>query len=49
MPYISSTAINNGIDNFISNKKKVRVFSNCLSIANSGSVGACFYQCLTNL
>ncbi len=44
MPYISSTATNNGVDNFISNKENVRIFSNCLSIANSGSVGACFYQ-----
>ncbi|MDC9722761.1 MAG: N-6 DNA methylase [Urechidicola sp.] len=44
MPYVSSTAMNNGVDNFISNKEKVRIFSNCLSIANSGSVGACFYQ-----
>ena len=44
MPYISSTALNNGVDNFISNTSDVRIFSNCLSIANSGSVGACFYQ-----
>lgn len=44
MPYISSTAMNNGIDNFIGNKRKVRIFSNCLSLANSGSVGTCFFQ-----
>ncbi len=43
-PYVSSTAMNNGIDNYISNKENVRIFSNCLSLANSGSVGACFYQ-----
>lgn len=43
-PYVSSTALNNGIDNFISNQGSVRVFSNCLSIANSGSVGASFYH-----
>lgn len=43
-PYISSTALNNGIDNFISNKESVRVFSDCLTIANSGSVGASFYH-----
>lgn len=43
-PYISSTASNNGIDNFISNKNNVRIFSNCLTIANSGSVGASFYH-----
>ena len=44
IPYISSTADNNGIDNFISNDKNVRKFKNCLSIANSGSVGASFYE-----
>ncbi|MCK5113609.1 MAG: restriction endonuclease subunit S [Phycisphaerae bacterium] len=43
-PYVSSTSMNNGIDNFIGNKENVRVFSSCLSLANSGSVGACFYQ-----
>ncbi len=44
MPYISSSALNNGIDGFISNKNRVRIFKNCLSLANSGSVGATFYQ-----
>lgn len=44
IPYISSTASNNGVDNFIGNKTNVRIFSNCLTIANSGSVGASFYQ-----
>ncbi|MDH5365694.1 MAG: restriction endonuclease subunit S [Cyclobacteriaceae bacterium] len=44
MPYISSTALNNGTDGFIGNKDKVRIFSNCLTIANSGSVGATFFQ-----
>ena len=44
MPYISSTALNNGVSNFIDNKEKGRVFSNCLTIANSGSVGVCFFQ-----
>jgi len=43
-PYVSSTALNNGIDGYVGNKDKVRFFSNCLTIANSGSVGACFYQ-----
>ena len=43
-PYISSTAINNGIDNFIGNTKNVRRYANCLSLANSGSVGSCFYE-----
>lgn len=44
IPYVSSTAMNNGVDNFISNTEKVRQFSNCLSIANSGSVGSSFYH-----
>lgn len=43
-PYISSTALNNGVDGFVGNKEKVRIFQNCLTIANSGSVGATFYQ-----
>ena len=43
-PYISSTASNNGVDNFISNNKNVRKYKNNLSIANSGSVGSCFYH-----
>ena len=43
-PYISSTSLNNGVDNFVSNMHNVRRFSNCISIANSGSVGSSFYQ-----
>jgi hypothetical protein len=44
IPYVSSTAMNNGVDSFVGNESKVRVFNNCLTIANSGSVGATFYQ-----
>ncbi|MBS9782174.1 MAG: restriction endonuclease subunit S [Arcobacter sp.] len=44
IPYISSTATNNGVDNFISNEENIRKSSYDLSIANSGSVGACFYH-----
>lgn len=44
MPYVSSSAMDNGVDNFVSNNKGVRIFSNCLTIANSGSVGATFYH-----
>lgn len=44
IPYISSTSLNNGIDNFINNTSNVRIFSDCLTIANSGSVGASFYH-----
>ena len=43
-PYISSSAQNNGVDNYISNTLGVRFFENCLSLANSGSVGSCFYE-----
>lgn len=43
-PYVSSTSFNNGLDNFISNKDKIRKFKNSLSLANSGSVGATFYH-----
>lgn len=44
MPYISSSALKNGVDNFISNRNNARLFSDCLTLANSGSVGTCFYQ-----
>lgn len=43
-PYVSSTATNNGIDAFVGNEEKVRVFSKCISLANSGSVGSAFFQ-----
>ena len=43
-PYVSSSALNNGVDNFIGNTDGVRKFNNCLSLANSGSVGSCFYE-----
>lgn len=44
IPYASSTSLNNGIDGFIGNDGNVRTFKNCLTIANSGSVGSTFYQ-----
>lgn len=44
MPYVSSTAMNNGVDNYVSNENKVRIYEKCLTIANSGSVGASFYH-----
>lgn len=43
-PYVSSTATNNGIDGFVGNRERVRIFSNCISLANSGSVGSAFFQ-----
>jgi len=44
VPYVSSTASNNGVDGFIGNQRAVRRFKNTLTIANSGSVGTVFYQ-----
>lgn len=44
IPYISSKSENNGIDGFVGNKENARLFTNCLTVANSGSVGACFFQ-----
>jgi len=43
-PYVSSSAMNNGVDNYISNEHGVRKFSSCLTVANSGSVGQAFYH-----
>ena len=44
MPYVSSTALTNGNDGTCGNDTDVRVFENCLTLANSGSVGSCFYH-----
>ena len=44
IPYVSSTSLNNGVDNFIGNDTGVRIFQDCLRLANSGSVGSCFYE-----
>lgn len=44
IPYVSSTALSNGTDGSCGNKKNVRKFGDCLTIANSGSVGSCFYH-----
>ena len=44
MPYVSSSAVNNGVDNFIGNKDGVRIFNDCITLANSGSVGTAFYH-----
>jgi hypothetical protein len=43
-PYVSSSALNNGVDNFISNANGVRCFEDCISLANSGSVGSSFFH-----
>lgn len=44
IPYVSSTANNNGVDAYIEATKGTRVFENCISLANSGSVGTAFYE-----
>lgn len=43
-PYISSSGIYNGVNNFIANTRNIRQFENSLTLANSGSVGKTFYQ-----
>lgn len=44
IPYVSSSSFNNGVDSFIGNEHNVRKYKDCLSLANSGSVGSCFYE-----
>lgn len=44
VPYVSSTSDNNGIDGFIEASEGTRVFRDCISLANSGSVGTAFYE-----
>lgn len=43
-PYISSTSQSNGVDGFVGNTSRVRTFADCLTVANSGSVGSAFYH-----
>ena len=44
VPYVSSSAMNNGVDDFIGNTEGVRKFKDCMTIANSGSVGKAFFH-----
>lgn len=44
VPYVSSSAINNGVADYIQEDDNTRTFSNCISLANSGSVGSAFYE-----
>lgn len=44
IPYVSSTGLNNGVDGFIGNSKNVRIFDDCITLANSGSVGSAFFH-----
>ncbi len=43
-PYVSSTAMNNGVDDYITATEGTRTFNDCISLANSGSVGTAFYE-----
>lgn len=43
-PYISSTKFNNGIDGYITPPDYMTIYKNCITIANSGSVGSAFYH-----
>lgn len=42
--YISSSKINNGIDNYITPPEYMKVYNNVMTINNSGSVGYVFYH-----
>lgn len=44
VPYVSSTANNNGVDDYIEASPGTRIFEDCISLANSGSVGTAFYE-----
>lgn len=44
IPYVSSTALNNGIDGYVKETYGTRIFNDCISLANSGSVGTAFYE-----
>jgi hypothetical protein len=42
--YISSSAKNNGIDNFVAPPSYMKIYKNSITLANSGSIGICFYH-----
>lgn len=42
--YISSTKTNNGIDNYILPPSNMTIYSNAITLNNSGSIGYCFYH-----
>lgn len=44
IPYVSSSAVNNGVDDFIGNDGKIRKFKDCVTLTNSGSVGKAFFH-----
>lgn len=44
VPYISSSAKNNGIDAYVTPPLSMKIYKEKLTLANSGSVGYCFYH-----
>lgn len=42
--YVSSTKFNNGVDNYINPPSYMKIYKNCITIANSGSVGYAFFH-----
>ncbi len=42
--YISSSGINNGVDNYVSPPSFMKEYENKITFANSGSVGSFFYH-----
>ncbi|MDR3306080.1 MAG: restriction endonuclease subunit S [Endomicrobium sp.] len=42
--YISSSAVNNGLDNYITPPEYMPIYKNKLTLSNSGSVGCLFYH-----
>lgn len=44
VPYISSTKLNNGIDSWVTPQNTSEIFSNAISLSNSGSIGYAFYH-----
>ena len=44
IPYISSSKENNGVNSFVLPPDFMKKHKNCLTLANSGSVGYCFYH-----
>lgn len=42
--YVSSTKVNNGIDNYIAPPDFMKIYENTMTLNNSGSIGYCFYH-----
>ncbi|MFC3847616.1 restriction endonuclease subunit S [Helicobacter baculiformis] len=42
--YISSSAMNNGVDGYVAPPPYMKIYANKITLANNGSVGSCFYH-----